>query len=364
MYVRNLERCIQHHITSPLTSLYFCGEDALLFNSRYQEIKIWNKMLHVMQGQWLYLQIQNVHCQRPCSSAARCIFSLREVVADLIQPLRDKGYHLYVDNGYTIVTLFQYLFEHSTQACGTICSNCKGYPVPVKQAKLKRGEVIAHRSSELLAMKFKDKRDVPVLTTIHNEEMTPGRNAAHEKPKCIVDHNKYIGGVERTNQLLQPYEIARESLKWYEKIAFHFLQLALLKCFLAFKKNGGQKYFLQFQREVIAVLVFGRDNDNHFDIPREGNVVRVTEKDILWTKFHQQQGREKQRRGADTTTRRISKKNPATTAHANLAYVITFPSKCITQSLCIGLTLKKTKTTHLLEETTVRKLYFIVYSIL
>lgn len=317
-----------------------------------------------MQGQWLYLQIQNVHCQRPCSSAARCIFSLRKVVADLIQPLRDKGYHLYVDNEYTNVTLFQYLFEHSTQACGTICSNCKGYPVPVKQAKLKRGEVIAHRSSELLAMKFKDKRDVPVLTTIHNEEMTPGRNAAHEKPKCIVDHNKYIGGVERTNQLLQPYEIARESLKWYEKIAFHFLQLALLKCFLAFKKNGGQKYFLQFQHEVIAVLVFGRDNDNHFDIPREGNVVRVTEKDILWTKFHQQQGREKQRRGADTTTRRISKKNPATTAHANLAYVITFPSKCITQSLCIGLTLKKTKTTHLLEETTVRKLYFIVYSIL
>ena len=70
------------------------------------------------------------------------------------------------------------------------------------------------------------------------------------------------------------------------------------------------------------------------------------------------------RRGADTTTRRISKENPATTAHANLAYVITFPSKCITQSLCIGLTLKKTKTTHLLEETTVRKLYFIVYSIL
>lgn len=257
--------------------------------------------------------------------------------------MRDKGYHLYVDNGYTIVTLFQYLFEHSTQACGTICSNCKGYPVPVKQAKLKRGEVIAHRSNELLAMKFKDKRDVPMLTTIHNEEMTPGRNAAHEKPKCIVNHNKYIGGVERTNQLLQPYEIARESLKWYEKIAFHFLQLALLKCFLAFKKNGGQKYFLQFQHEVIAVLVFGRDNDNHFDIPREGNVVRVTEKDILWTKFHQQQGREKQRRGADTTTRRISKENPATTAHANLAYVITFPSKFITQSLCIGLTLKRQK---------------------
>lgn len=157
-----------------------------------------------MQGQWLYLQFQNLHWQRRCSSTARCIFSLRKVVADLIQPLLDKGYHLYVDNGYTIVTLFQYLLEHSTLACETICSNRKGYPEPVKQAKLKRGEVMAHRSNEPLAMKFKDKRDLPMLTTIHNEEMTPGRNAAHEKLKCIADHNKYMGGVERTNQLLQP----------------------------------------------------------------------------------------------------------------------------------------------------------------
>ena len=56
---------------------------------------------------------------------------------------------------------------------------------------------------------------------------------------------------------------------------------ALLKWFLAFKKNGGQKYFLQFQREVIAFLVFGRDNDNQFDIPREENVVRVTERHFV-----------------------------------------------------------------------------------
>lgn len=102
-----------------------------------------------------------------------------------------------------------------------------------------------------------------------------------KNPKCIADYNKYMGGVERTNQLSQPYEIARESLKWNEKLAFHFLQLALLKCFLDFKKNGGQKHFLQFQRDVIAVLVFGRDNDNHFHIPREENVVRLKERHFV-----------------------------------------------------------------------------------
>ena len=68
------------------------------------------------------------------------------------------------------------------------------------------------------------KRDVTMLSTIHNEEIVQGRrNAAQQKPKCISDYNKYMGGVDRTDQLLQPYEIARKSLKWYKKLAIHFL---------------------------------------------------------------------------------------------------------------------------------------------
>ena len=64
-------------------------------------------------------------------------------MADLIEPLLDKGYHLYIDNCYTSILLLKFVFEHSTLACGTIQSNCKGFPDPVKKAKLKRGEVKA-----------------------------------------------------------------------------------------------------------------------------------------------------------------------------------------------------------------------------
>ena len=210
-------------------------------------------------------------------------FSVSErVVSDLIEPLLDKGYHLYFDNWYTSITLFKFLFERSTLACGTIRINRKGFPEPVKQAKLKRGEATSYRSNELLAMKFKDKRDVPMLTTVQNEEMVPGRrNAAHQKPKCIADYNKYMGGVDRTDQLMQPYDMARKSLKWYKKLACHFLQLTMLNSFLLFKIDGGRKRLLEFQHDVIAVLLFGRDNDNHLDIPRQENIVRLTERHFL-----------------------------------------------------------------------------------
>ena len=204
------------------------------------------------------------------------------VIVDLMEPLVWKGYHLYIDNWYPSITLFKYLYEHHTQACGTVRINRRGSPEPVKQAKLRRGEVSAYRRREHLALKFKDKRDVTMLSTIHNEEMVQGRrNAAQQKPKCISDYNKYMGGVDRTHQLLQPYEIARKSLKWYKKLAIHFLQLAMLNSFLLFKKDGGRKRFLEFQLDVISVLVFDQDNGAHHDIPREENVVRLTERHFV-----------------------------------------------------------------------------------
>lgn len=83
----------------------------------------------------------------------------------------------------------------------------------MKQVKLRRGEVSVNRSSELLALKFKDKRDVTMLSTIHNKEMVQGRrNAARQKTKMHFRLQQVYGGVDHTDQLLQPYEIARKSL--------------------------------------------------------------------------------------------------------------------------------------------------------
>lgn len=89
-----------------------------------------------------------------------------------------------------------------------------------------------------------------------------------------------MGGVDRTDQLMQPYDMARKSLKWYKKLACHFLQLAMLNSFLVYKKDHGQKRFLEFQHDVISVLLFGTENDQP-DIPREENVVRLTERHFL-----------------------------------------------------------------------------------
>ena len=68
------------------------------------------------------------------------------VVVDLMQPLLQKGYHLYNDNWYKSLPLYRYLHQQGTLACGTICNNRKGFPEQVKSEKLRRDEQIACRS--------------------------------------------------------------------------------------------------------------------------------------------------------------------------------------------------------------------------
>ena len=203
-------------------------------------------------------------------------------LADLMQPLLNKGYHLYTDNWYTSLPLYKYLHRQGTLACGTIRSNRKEFPEQVKNAKLRKDEQRTCRSDELLALKFKDKKDVFMLSTIHDDSLVnrPDRrhpNQRHTKPTCISDSNKYMGGVDCTDQLLKPYAAPGKSLKWYKKMAIHFMQLSMLNSFIIYQKDGGRKAFLGFQCEVSAALLFENGNGADIDIPREENIVRLTE---------------------------------------------------------------------------------------
>lgn len=49
-------------------------------------------------------------------------------------------------------------------------------------------------------------------------------------------------------------------MKWYIKLTFHLLQLAMLNAHILFQKNGGTRTFLQFEHDVIAEMLFSDDD--------------------------------------------------------------------------------------------------------
>ena len=68
-----------------------------------------------------------------------------KIMEALMLPLLNEGYHLYIDNWFTSITLLQYLGDNDTLACDTICKNRKGFPDEVSQAKFYQwGESIAY----------------------------------------------------------------------------------------------------------------------------------------------------------------------------------------------------------------------------
>jgi len=82
-----------------------------------------------------------------------------------------------------------------------------------------------------------------MLTTCHDETMVKpprscGRPRAEQdtelKPECIVDYNKNMGSVDRVDVVLHPYSAPRKSMKWYKKLAFHLLQVALLNAYILY----------------------------------------------------------------------------------------------------------------------------------
>ncbi|KAJ4435326.1 hypothetical protein ANN_17936 [Periplaneta americana] len=67
---------------------------------------------------------------------------------------------------------------------------------------LKKGEVVAFQRGKPMTMKWKDKRDVCLLSTVHNIEMQRRRGRHNEvvKPVAVFACNDTMGGVDKVDQ--------------------------------------------------------------------------------------------------------------------------------------------------------------------
>jgi hypothetical protein len=97
-----------------------------------------------------------------------------KVVMSLISPYLGAGHTLYVDNWYTSPKLFQMLHEQKINAVGTVKRN--RLEMPKFDRKLKKGDSISRHTDTLMAITWRDKRDVTMLSTIHTPEFgEPGK---------------------------------------------------------------------------------------------------------------------------------------------------------------------------------------------
>jgi len=173
--------------------------------------------------------------------------SIIPLYSRLLKQYFDKGHTIYMDRFYTSPMVLEYLWDNKTNGVGTVMANRKGLPKDtVVNVKLKKGEMAFGRNGPQICIKWKDTRDVLVMSTCHSADMAPvtvkarGGPIQKFKPVAIIDYNKYKTGVDHGDQMITYYPFKRKTLKWWKKMFFYLFKVSVVNSFIIYKHYASQ----------------------------------------------------------------------------------------------------------------------------
>lgn len=186
------------------------------------------------------------------------------VVKKLTEGYSGKNHQLFFDNFFNSVELMEYLKDKGICAVGTVNISRRHMPIFKPDKQLNRGEFDWYTSdSGLLAMKWKDKRSVHLLSNYHKPENRTevdrrersGNVVKVSCPQALVDYNSNMNGVDKFDQLLSSYKINRQSKKWWHRIFFYFLDACVVNSYCLYKLlNLPKTTSKAFRRAIVAGL--------------------------------------------------------------------------------------------------------------
>jgi Transposase IS4 len=151
---------------------------------------------------------------------------------------------------------------------GTVQKNRRGLPNEFKKKlKMKPQEIISYeRNEKVMVLAWQDKRQVLMLSTYHgNKAVTVQRKVKNtvidiQKPTVIIDYTAQMGAVDHANQMAASYNFARKSLKWWRKMFFWSLELAVINSYILFnitqeRTQMPKASHLDYRRALITQLV-------------------------------------------------------------------------------------------------------------
>jgi len=92
-----------------------------------------------------------------------------------------------------------------------------------KYLKMKRGDTATRVRGTLRAVRWKDRRDVYILTNTHTPPVEGNfiqESGQAIKPHVVEDYNAYMGFVDKSDRMVNSYGIARRTWKRTKKLFF------------------------------------------------------------------------------------------------------------------------------------------------
>lgn len=191
---------------------------------------------------------------------------------------RNQNYRLYFDNYYTTPALLAYLAHNGIYSLGTVrrnrIMNCK-LPTEKEIKKDVRGTSYEYVGDldgiEISSLIWKDNKAVSLLSTFAGQLplTTIKRYDKHTKstreiscPFVVKEYNRHMGGVDLLDAILARLKITIKSKKWYIRLFYHFIDMALGNSWILFKKICTTKQsdqekitFFEFRKQVALCLM-------------------------------------------------------------------------------------------------------------
>lgn len=178
-----------------------------------------------------------------------------DVVVSLMEPYSLQGYSLYIDNFYTSPTLVTYLYKNGIHCTGTLDCTRTGVPSQVHHLKkdlakksVPRGKGVYVRDGICAYAVWKDTKCVAVMSSEHpgHSETTVTRNVKQENgqnekmavqiPSIVYNYNRFMNGVDRSDQLINYYNLLRQTKKYWKTLFFHYVDIALVNSYIIYKE--------------------------------------------------------------------------------------------------------------------------------
>jgi len=84
--------------------------------------------------------------------------------------------------------------------------------------------------------KFRDKKQILCVSTIYNSDPVSVENDIKKTkkivPNCIFKYSKNMRGVDLMDQQIQLYRFPHKSKKWWKRISFHILEIAVYNSYI------------------------------------------------------------------------------------------------------------------------------------
>jgi hypothetical protein len=91
-------------------------------------------------------------------------------------------------------------------------------------------------------------------------EMVDHGDPPKQKPDCVIAYNQHMGGVDRCDQMVSYAAFERRTLKWWKKIIFHLVGLAVLNSYILYKLKTARPVLQRiFRRDLARQLIESGD---------------------------------------------------------------------------------------------------------